>query len=107
TVASRGGVHIVDDITYAGGPKATADDCSALLGVVADNEVELMNNAIFKHSRVGWGWQNNRNSNASLGGREGVTLHAAIFSLRDGFGPEDPGHRQGDNSSQLLCEGSR
>lgn len=107
TVGSRGQVHIVDDITYAGGPHTTADDCAALLGIVADNEVELMNNAILQHSRVGWGWQSNRNWDASLGGREGVTLHGAIFSLRDGFGPEDSGHQQGNDASQFLCEGDR
>jgi hypothetical protein len=56
---------------------------------------------------VGWGWQSSRNWDASLGGREGVTLHAAIFSLRDGFGPEDPGHQQGNDASQFLCEGDR
>lgn len=107
TVATRGDARIIDAITYASGPNATRDDCTSMFGVVADNDIDIMDNAMLKRSRVGFGWQTNRNTLTSLGGAEGVLLHGAFFSLRDSFGPEANDEQQGNNNDQYLCEGTR
>lgn len=107
TVATRGDVWIVDDLRYAAGPHAVPGDCNHLLGVVAREDIHVMESAILRRSRVGWGAQPSRNTLVALGGKEGVELHGAFFSLLDGFGPETNNDAMGSVNSQFLCEGAR
>lgn len=107
TLATRGDVWIVDDIRYGGGPHAVSGDCAHLLGVVAREDIHVMESAILRRSRVGWGSQAARNTYVALGGKEGIELHGAFFSLLDAFGPETNNDQQGADGSQFLCEGSR
>lgn len=107
TLATRGDTWIVDDIRYGGGPHAVSGECNHLLGVVAREDIHVMESAILRRSRVGSSTAANRSTFVSLGGKEGIELHGAFFSLLDGFGPETNNDQMGNDASQFLCEGSR
>lgn len=106
TVAvNNGWIRIVDHLVHAGGPNATTDDCSHLLGVVAEDYVRVHENLISHRTRVGSGTGGGANSQVVLGGSDHFPLHGAFFSVEDYFGIEGNDFRQA-NANVWNCEGN-
>lgn len=106
TVAvNNGWIRIVDHLVHAGGPNATVDDCSHLLGVVAEDYVRVQENLISHRTRVGSGSGGGSNSQVTLGGSDHFPLHGAVLSLGDYFGIEGNDFRQA-NANVWNCDGS-
>jgi hypothetical protein len=103
TVAVEGSVRIVDHLTHASARNARVNDCSHLLGVVADDYIRIEENLISHRTRVGQ--SNPQSSQVILGGADHFPLHGALLSLENYFGIEGNDFRQA-NTNTSVCESS-
>jgi hypothetical protein len=104
SLSVRGEAWILDRITHAAGPNTTESDCNHLFGLVAENHIRIVDNAMSARRRVG---NNSTNTWFNASGADHFVLDGSYFSLTGAFRAYGF-DRSTSNASgnQLLCAGA-